>query len=244
MSKKNHNQENFPVASFLIRKELRPQIFDFYNFARKCDDIADNPKLSAAKKLELLNSQKTENPYLQDLLKAFRQDAEGFEYKTFKDLLKYCKHSAAPVGRFLLSLHKQGSAAGLPSDSLCAALQIVNHLQDIKHDASVLKRIYLPADLMSRYEVSADDLSAPRMSRGLRNLIYEILSKVEELLKEASILPGMIRDFGLRCEVCVIISLTKSMIKKLKRQDVLAVRVKLSKFDFFKAFAVGLFKGI
>jgi phytoene/squalene synthetase len=40
--------ENFPVGSWLIRKDLRRHVHTFYLFARAADDIADNPALAAA----------------------------------------------------------------------------------------------------------------------------------------------------------------------------------------------------
>src|SRR5208337_5020570 len=47
--------ENFPVGSFLIRRDLRPHVHAFYHFARNADDIADNPGLSAEEKLRRLD---------------------------------------------------------------------------------------------------------------------------------------------------------------------------------------------
>ena len=44
-SGKGRGDENFPVGSFLIRRDLRPHVHAFYRFARNADDIADNPAL-------------------------------------------------------------------------------------------------------------------------------------------------------------------------------------------------------
>ena len=52
---KNHKQENFPVGSWLLSKEIRPQILVFYKFARAADDIADSPKLNPKEKIRRLN---------------------------------------------------------------------------------------------------------------------------------------------------------------------------------------------
>ncbi len=53
-SGKNADSENFPVASILIAKHLRPHITHFYNFARTIDDVADNPDMHSALKLSIL----------------------------------------------------------------------------------------------------------------------------------------------------------------------------------------------
>ncbi len=41
-SGKDKADENFPVGSFLIRKDLREHVHAFYAFARNADDIADS----------------------------------------------------------------------------------------------------------------------------------------------------------------------------------------------------------
>ena len=48
---KQQSDENFPVASLFISKSLRPLVADYYAFARRCDDIADNPDLLPEEKL-------------------------------------------------------------------------------------------------------------------------------------------------------------------------------------------------
>src|SRR5271163_2440377 len=54
-SGKDKGDENFPVGSWLIRKELRAHVHAFYAFARNADDIADSAGLSAAQKIERLD---------------------------------------------------------------------------------------------------------------------------------------------------------------------------------------------
>ena len=54
-SGKGHRDENFPVASRLVRAELRPTILAFYRFARAADDVADHPTADAGQKLAELD---------------------------------------------------------------------------------------------------------------------------------------------------------------------------------------------
>jgi len=54
-SGKTASTENFPVGSWLIRKDLRRHVHSFYAFARSADDIADNPALAAEDKLRRLD---------------------------------------------------------------------------------------------------------------------------------------------------------------------------------------------
>src|ERR1700758_3346820 len=51
---KNRGTENFPVGSFLIRRDLRAHVHAFYNFARAADDISDHPLLDAEVKVTRL----------------------------------------------------------------------------------------------------------------------------------------------------------------------------------------------
>ena len=55
-SGKDHTQENFPVASWLVRPDARAPIMAYYRFARAADDIADNPQAAPEDKLRLLGA--------------------------------------------------------------------------------------------------------------------------------------------------------------------------------------------
>ena len=65
-SGKGRGDENFPVGSWLIRRDLRVHVHAFYRFARNADDIADNPTLTAADKVRRL-----------DRMEAILEGAEG-----------------------------------------------------------------------------------------------------------------------------------------------------------------------
>ena len=58
--------------------------------------------------------------------------------------------SAMPVGRFVLDVHGESRATWPANDALCAALQIINHLQDCGKDFRALDRVYLPLDALCR----------------------------------------------------------------------------------------------
>lgn len=48
--------ENFPVASWLCPKALRPAVMAIYHFARTADDIADEGTATAAERLQMLGA--------------------------------------------------------------------------------------------------------------------------------------------------------------------------------------------
>ena len=269
---KQQKDENFPVAGLLIKSSLRPLVNAYYRAARYCDDIADAPDLSARQKLAKLSEaediflgyQKNvpdellflselrrifcdellDTSLFTDLLTAFRQDSRGHTYETWEQLLEYCRYSAAPVGRFMLAVHDENLSTYMPSGVLCTVLQIANHIQDIKYDLLVQNRIYLPAELLQKYQVSTDDLRQDKSSPELKKLIAEIISRLQKMLKDAALLPAITRSLRLRMQICVILSLTNIMLKKLNKKDVLQKNVKLSKIDWMRAVIGGVFRAL
>ena len=77
--------------------------------------------------------------------------------------MNYCRYSAMPVGRFVLDVHGEDRATWPASDALCAALQIINHLQDCATDYRNLDRVYLPLDMLAAHgaRVEASEGRAP-----------------------------------------------------------------------------------
>ncbi|MBV9523502.1 MAG: squalene synthase HpnC [Alphaproteobacteria bacterium] len=268
-SGKDASGENFPVGSFLIRRDLRRHVHTFYKFARAADDIADNPALAAADKIrrldrmaEILEGAPGEDAptasamraslgetgvtpqHCHDILRAFRLDATKLRYEDWDDLMGYCRYSAAPVGRQLIDLHGEDTGAYPPSDALCAALQILNHLQDCVADLRALDRVYLPRASLAANGSSIADLHGAQASPGLRRTFDTLLDKTEELIDHARGLPAAIVSLGLRCESAGIVDLASRLAAHLRRGDPLAVRVKLTPRDFAAAFATGLWRGI
>ncbi len=266
---KKSNQENFPVGSFLLPKKIRPHIFAYYDFARLGDDIADSAEISAEEKIHrldmlervLMGASEENIPeaiklrqslkesgvspkHATDLLIAFRQDSEGYEYQIWPQLINYCRFSAAPVGRYMLDLHNEAISTHWCGDPLCIALQIINHLQDIKKDYLGLGRIYLPSDWMKEYGVSPSDLGKDKSTDNLRKLVNRMLEGTLGLLKEAQTLPKITQTLGLRLEVSVMLSLAERLCHKLRHQDMLAIRVELSPLECVLYSLRGIFKGL
>jgi farnesyl-diphosphate farnesyltransferase len=269
-SGKGRASENFPVGSWLIRRDLRLHVHAFYRFARNADDVADNPALAAAEKLRRLDRMAAvldgdadaddapaaavmraslaatgmTSVHCHDLLVAFRLDAEKHRYRDWDELMHYCRYSAASVGRQLLDLHRESRAAWPASDALCAALQVLNHLQDCALDYRQLDRVYLPQDDFAAAGSDVAALAADRCSAGLRRVLDLMLDRTAALVDEAQLLPRAVAAPGLRCECAVIAALAARLCRRLRRADPLARRVALAKSDFVAAFAHGLGHGL
>jgi hydroxysqualene synthase len=267
-SGKGRGDENFPVGSFLIRRDLRTHVHAFYRFARSADDIADNPDLAAADKVRRLDRMEavldgapgddspaavamraslletgTTFQHCRDVLRAFRLDATKLRYEDWPDLMAYCRYSASPVGRQLLDLHGEDRATWPPSDALCSALQVLNHLQDCAADHRNLDRVYLPRADLAACGARIDELRAPQASKGMRCVIDRLLDQTEALIVTARGLPPLVESPGLRRECAVIVNLAERLARRLRRGDPLARRVKLTKSDFAAALFVGLWRG-
>lgn len=266
-SGKGRGDENFPVGSFLIAAQLRRHVHAYYRFARNADDVADAADLEPAEKLARLDRmaavldgaagddapaavamrqslQETgiDPAHCHELLDAFRQDATKLRYADWGELLAYCRLSAAPVGRYLLDLHGESRDTWPASDALCAALQVINHMQDCADDYGQLDRVYVPLDWLTAEGAIVEDLSGPASTPGLRATLNRIVAATEPLVTAARALPAGVRDRGLRAESAVIVSLAERLLNLLRKDDPLAMRVKLGPADIAMAAATGMMR--
>lgn len=255
-SGKGAGDENFPVGSWLIAKRLRPHVMAYYRFARNADDVADADDLSAEEKLRRLDRMaavldgaagedapaaaamrrslaetKIDPVHCHDLLAAFRQDAVKLRYANWQELMDYCRLSAAPVGRYLLDLHGESRDCWPASDALCAALQVLNHLQDCGKDLAALDRVYLGEDWMAEEGTGIADLRLSAATPGMRRVLDRAVAATRPLVDQAFLLAPAVKDRGLRLESAVISGLADRLLNRLARQDPLAERVKLSGWD-------------
>ena len=205
--------ENFPVASWLLPRAVRPHVAAVYAFARSADDFADEARYGG-RSLELLERwrkslracangggerhpiflalaetiREKEIPIqlLDDLLTAFMMDVTKRRYADWEELMNYCRHSANPVGRLVLLLSGiRDPELHRRSDDICTALQLANHWQDLRID---LERgiLYIPKTLMDKHGVSEQDLKgqAPRCLT-LQGLTPQVQALMKELVGRA-----------------------------------------------------------
>jgi hydroxysqualene synthase len=254
-SGKGHKDENFPVASFVIAPRHRPAIMAFYNFVRVADDVADNPSAPAEEKLRLLEemrltlmgasdgspqgaalravleARRLTTDHAADLLEAFRRDVVKLRYADWDELIDYCRYSAMPVGRYVLDVHGEAKATWAANDALCAALQVINHLQDCGKDYRDLDRVYLPEDVIAKHGASVEMLGETQARPALKAVIAEIAARNAGLLEKAAAFAGQIRDARLALEVAAIQRLAEDLNGKLLRRDPLCERVHHRKID-------------
>jgi squalene synthase HpnC len=180
--------ENFPVASLLFPRALRPHLRAIYGFARLVDMLGDEvpgDRLAALDELEaqleacydgaptwdvMRQLQPTiracslpREPFLR-LIEANRMDQRISSYETWLDVKGYWVHSADPVGRLVLGVlgRSDDAEAVALSDDVCTGLQLVNFLQDVPRDLA-LGRVYLPAEDRQRFGVEELDRPSPEL---------------------------------------------------------------------------------
>lgn len=208
--------ENFPTASWLIRKDLRPAVAAIYAFARQADDIADEGDRPAEVRLKELDAQETllercigtpvDHPVFlalgdsirrldlpielfHDLLTAFRMDVSIHGYATVEELHFYCRHSANPIGRLMLALHGITDTGVLhASDAICTALQLANFWQDLSIDLP-RGRCYLPAAWLEEHAINVESLLRGEVkSEALQPVLHQAVQHTESLFQQGEAL--------------------------------------------------------
>lgn len=206
----SEHYENFPVASRLLPRALRPHVAAIYAFARTADDFADEPGRSTDERLRLLDdwraclhgrSDVAAGPIfvalhdtiarfdlpidlLDDLLSAFAQDVTTSRYDTWREVFDYCRRSANPVGRLVLRLTRQATAdRDRGSDAICTALQLTNFWQDFAIDWQ-RGRLYLPAEEWQSRGSHLQDLEEGRLSAPWRTSLAAASARTRQLFAE------------------------------------------------------------
>ena len=119
-------------------------------------------------------------PFL-DLLFAFEQDQLVKSYRTYEQLLGYCRYSANPVGRLVLYLAEAfDPARAALSDHICTALQLANFWQDVARDFAI-GRVYLPRQDRQQFGYSDDDLAARRFTPAFAELLRFEVDRTRDL---------------------------------------------------------------
>lgn len=254
---RNH-YENFPVVSFLIKKELQRHIAIIYYFARTADDIADEGNLDDKARLckldefensikeisrgiikndidaalsETFTKQNLSPEYLINLIAAFKQDTIKKRYKTFDDILGYCRLSANPVGRMLLSLYGyDDEKLFLLSDKICSALQITNFLQDIFIDYKK-DRIYLAEEDLKDFSVSKKWFEKEENNHNFHLLIKKYINILRIMFNEGEELVKHLKGL-FKYEILWTINGGREILNRLENDY--TKRPKLSKLDFLK----------
>jgi squalene synthase HpnC len=239
--------ENFPVGSVLIPARLQPAIHSLYAFMRTADDFADENRKAGDEAERLahldawgrllsdcergqanhpvfialrrtLDEHRLPVQWLRDLLHAFTMDVTVYRYKTYEDVLNYCRYSANPVGRLILTLFGyRDEQRYRMSDAICTGLQLANHWQDVEVDLRK-DRIYLPQEDLDRFGVTVEELKARRWNEPFRKLLAFEVERARELFRTGRPLPESVGG-RLRLELRVTWSGGVKILDKIEAAD-------------------------
>ena len=261
--------ENFPVVSWLLPRKLRQHFYNVYAYCRWADDLADE-LTDTAQSLDLLGWWRhelaacyqgqsrhpvfvalgptirefgiPEQPF-SDLISAFEQDQTVSEYETFEQLVDYCRRSANPVGRLVLSLCRQATLQNFRwSDSICTGLQLANFWQDVARDLDI-GRIYLPQEDLRRFGYSRDELRRQVTNGAFQNLMRFEVERARQWLSpwRDKTLPEL-APFPLRLQVDIEL-FARGGERILDRIAAIEYRVWVHRPVVSKKDVVGLFLG-
>ena len=234
--------ENFTVASLLLPRWLLRHFHAVYAYCRWADDLADEAG-GGTKALALLRWWRDEllrcyhgqprhpvmialretidrfhippQPFL-ELLLAFEQDQLVKRYKTYEQLLGYCRYSANPVGHLVLYLCEAYDAerAAL-SNHVCTALQLANFWQDLARDFD-LDRVYLPEEDRERFGYTEEDLQNRRCDAAFVALMKFEVERTRDLFYRGFPLLDLVPE-SVRIDIELFVRGGLAILRKIER---------------------------
>jgi squalene synthase HpnC len=127
------------------------------------------------------------------LIEANRVDQRVSRYETWAQLRGYCALSADPVGEIVLGVFGLATPERIAlSDSICTALQLTEHCQDVAEDLA-RGRVYLPAEDMRRFGCDEADLTGVHASGPVRELLAFEVARARQLLDDGAPLLARLR---------------------------------------------------
>jgi squalene synthase HpnC len=256
--------ENFSVLSWFLPQRLRPHFSSVYAFCRHTDDLGDEGAASPQERLAYLDAWETDlrrcfvpgeqpehlylialretirrfdlppEPFLR-LIEANRMEQRACRYPTYADLLRYCEHSANPVGRLVLMLYGyRDDERQRCSDAICTALQLTNFWQDVALDFHLRQHIYLPLEDMARFGYDESALARSEVTPAFRALMAFEVERARCLFYEG--MPLLAQLGGLPRRAVALFALGGlEILAAIKRRnyDVLSQRPTLSRHRKF-----------
>jgi len=202
--------ENFPVASRVLPRRVRSHLLAIYGFARLVDEVGDSAPGDRVSALDWIEADldrayegRAELPLLASLeptlrecalprepfarlIEANRMDQRVNRYQTWEELRGYCALSADPVGELVLGVLGLATPVRVElSNSICTALQLAEHCQDVGEDFAV-GRVYLPAEDLARFGASTTELAGRRAGGPLREVLAFEVARARRLLADGA----------------------------------------------------------
>ncbi len=235
------SKSNLALAFIALPRERRADISTFYAFCRIVDDIADEPgdplekqaglnawKRAVAEKFDgepalaaavrtLIAKYVLPVAHFREIIAGVEMDLHGAAYATWEELRVYCHRVASVVG--LVSIEIFGCRDPRSREyagHLGLALQLTNILRDVGQDLANEGRIYLPAEDLARFKVTAEDLAANRLDERFLALMDFEANRARDLFEKArqSLPPG---DRGALVAAEIMAAIYSRLLDKMQR---------------------------
>jgi len=239
--------KSFYFASQCMRREHRNAIYAIYAFCRHSDNlIDDNEGKPELQRLLIKDWQKRfikdyKNGYSTDpilnpfifvmrkhkipvnypleLIRGVSMDIGKKEYKTFRELRKYCFRVASIVGLMLMHVLdvKNIQKAKKYAAKLGIAMQLTNILRDVGEDAR-MGRVYFPKDELTKFGLTIRDILSLRKTTNLINFLKFQVARARQYYQEA--MAGFMRihkEVGIG--VTLALSLYREILKVIEENE-------------------------
>ncbi len=244
--------KNFYYSFVLLSRPQRRAMCAIYAFMRYCDDLSDEPGATRAaierwraEMEDALAGRFSGHPvwpafhhtvrrfripheYFRAMIDVVLSDLEPREFETFDQLYRYCYQVASVVGLTTIYIFGFDTRNALPLAEKCgAAFQLTNILRDIREDAA-RGRIYLPAEDLRRFGLTAADIHAGKRSQPLLNLMKFEAERARAYYNESMPLLDLIHPRS-RPSLWALIGIYSRLLERIVESDydVFARRVRL-----------------
>jgi phytoene synthase len=149
-------------------------------------------------------------------------------YQTFEELRQYCYGVASVVGLVCIRIFGYRDPAAEPLAERCGlAFQLTNIIRDIKEDVAV-GRVYLPAEDLAEFGLSASDLASSDVAR-LRPLLTMEAERALECYSAGEELIPLVNEDS-QPALWVLVTIYRRLLEKiaLRQYDVFGERVQLT----------------
>ncbi len=251
--------ENFPVATLFLRKNERNDILVLYQFARECDDIADNENFKVDQRKKILDEYqknikelftKNDKPKLfinlqqvsikynlninlfKNFMRGFYQDLSKTRYKSFDEIIQYCHLLACPAGEMILTIFNKNTKKNISlSNNICIALAMIGMVQDIQKDYKK-GRVYIPVNYFKKFNLKEEDIQHHNFNNHWELFKIEWLGLIKNYLNKGKPLIKNL-DGRLKFQIKLLLLACDLLIKKLSyKQNLFINAPRLSKLDW------------
>jgi phytoene synthase len=248
--------KNFYYSFVLLEADQKNAMCAVYAFMRYCDDLSDEPGANRAaidrwqaEMEQALEGRFSQHPvwpafhdtvqrfviphaYFHEMIEGVASDLEPREVETFAELYRYCYQVASVVGLTILHIFGFETPNALPLAEKCGvAFQLTNILRDIREDAG-LGRVYLPAEDLRRFGVTADDLRAGNRNEAFLRLMRFEAARARAYYDESMPLLDLVAARS-RPSLWALITIYSRLLERIEAAnfDVFTQRVRLSSLE-------------